>query len=135
VSVHPVFNLYNRRWPIHTWVEPLPPAKFVFCDPDRTGQATDSMICAGVVVSGGRVRTSVLAPEVHVHSYAEVEGAVLMPGVEIGRSAVVVNAILDKDVRVAPGVQIGVDAEADRKRFTVSDNGVVVIGKGQVVED
>jgi glucose-1-phosphate adenylyltransferase len=134
VSVHPVFNLYNRQWPIHTWVEPLPPAKFVFCDPGRTGQATDSMICAGVVISGGTVRTSVLSPEVHVHSYAQVEGAVLMPGVEIGRSAVVVNAILDKDVRVAPGVQIGVDAEADRQRFTVSDAGVVVIGKGKVVE-
>jgi glucose-1-phosphate adenylyltransferase len=135
VSVHPVFNLYNRQWPIHTWVEPLPPAKFVFCDPDRTGQATDSMICAGVVVSGGTVRTSVVSPQVHVHSYAQVEGAVLMPGVEIGRSAVVVNAILDKDVRVAPGVQIGVDPEADRRRFTVSDAGVVVIGKGQVIED
>jgi glucose-1-phosphate adenylyltransferase len=134
VSVHPVFNLYNRQWPIHTWVEPLPPAKFVFCDPGRTGHATDSMVCAGVVVSGGSVRTSVLAPGVHVHSYAQVEGAVLMPGAEVGRSAVVVNAILDKDVRVGPGVQIGVDAEADRRRFTVSDAGIVVLGKGQVVE-
>jgi glucose-1-phosphate adenylyltransferase len=76
----------------------------------------------------------VLGPGVHLHSYAQVEGSVLMPGVEVERSAVVVNAILDKDVRIAPGVQIGVDPEADRERFTVSDAGVVVIGKGQVVE-
>jgi glucose-1-phosphate adenylyltransferase len=134
ISIHPVFNLYNREWPIHTWVEPLPPAKFVFADADRMGHALDSMVCAGVVISGASVRRSVLSPSVHVHSYAEVDSSVLMPGVEIGRNAVVRNAILDKDVRVAPGVQIGVDPDADRERFTVSDGGVVVIGKGQVVE-
>jgi glucose-1-phosphate adenylyltransferase len=134
ISVHPVFNLYNREWPIHTWVEPLPPAKFVFASGDRTGHALDSMVCAGVVISGGEVRNSVLSPDVHIHSHAQVEGAVLMPGVEVGRSAVVVNAILDKDVRIAPGVQIGVDPKADRERFTISDAGVVVIGKCEVVE-
>ena len=133
-SVHPVFNLYNREWPIHTFVEPLPPAKFVFADSDRTGHALDSMVCAGVVISGAEVRQSVLGPGVHLHSYALVEGSVLMPGAEVERSAVVVNAILDKDVRIRPGVQIGVDPVADRERFTVSDRGVVVIGKGQVVE-
>jgi glucose-1-phosphate adenylyltransferase len=134
VSVHPVFNLYNREWPIHTRMEPLPPAKFVFDDPGRSGRALDSMVCAGVVISGGTVRGSVLSPGVHVHSYAEVEGSVLMPGAEVGRSAVVRNAILDKDVRIAPGVQVGIDAQADRERFVVSPGGVVVIGKGQVVE-
>jgi glucose-1-phosphate adenylyltransferase len=134
ISVHPVFNLYNRAWPIHTFVEPLPPAKFVFADSDRTGHALDSMVCAGVVISGAEVRGSVLGPGVHLHSRARVEGSVLMPGVEIARDAVVVNAILDKDVRIAPGVQVGVDPAADRERFTVSDAGVVVIGKGTVVE-
>lgn len=134
ISVHPVFNLYNRDWPIHTFVDPLPAAKFVFADADRIGHALDSMVCAGVVVSGAEVRHSVLGPGVHLHSYARVEGSVLMPGVEVQRSAVVVNAILDKDVRIGPGVQIGVDAEADRARFTVSDAGVVVLGKGAVVE-
>jgi glucose-1-phosphate adenylyltransferase len=134
ISVHPVFNLYNREWPIHTFVEPLPPAKFVFADSDRVGHALDSMVCAGVVISGAEVRQSVLGPGVHLHSYAHVEGSVLMPGTQVHRSAVVVNAILDKDVQVMPGVQIGVDAAADRARFTVSDSGVVVIGKGTVVE-
>jgi glucose-1-phosphate adenylyltransferase len=134
ISIDPVFNLYNSEWPILTWHEPLPPAKFVFADPDRMGHALDSMVCAGVVVSGGEVRRSVLSPSVHVHSHAQVHDSVLMPGVEVGRDAVVRRAIVDKHVRIAPGAQIGVDPEADRERFTVSDGGVVVIGKGAVVE-
>jgi glucose-1-phosphate adenylyltransferase len=134
ISVDPVFNLYNREWPILTWQEPLPPAKFVFADPDRMGHALDSMVCGGVVVSGGEVRRSVLSPSVHVHSHARVEDSVLMPDVEVGRGAVVLRAIVDKQVRIAPGAQIGVDPDADRERFTVSDGGVVVIGKGAVVD-
>jgi glucose-1-phosphate adenylyltransferase len=134
ISVDPEFNLYNREWPISTWVEPLPPAKFVFADETRMGHAIDSMVCPGVVVSGGLVRRSVLATEVHVHSYSEIEGSVLFPGVDVGRRAVVRNAIVDKHVRIAPGAQVGVDPEADRERFTVSAGGVVVIGKGTVVE-
>jgi glucose-1-phosphate adenylyltransferase len=134
VSVTPSFNLYNREWPIHTRMEPLPPAKFVFEDPGRTGAAMDSMVCAGVVISGGTVRRSVLSPGVRVHSYAEVTDSVLMPGAEVERSAVVRHAILDKDVRVGPVVRIGVDPEADRERFTVSAEGVVVLGKGTTVQ-
>jgi glucose-1-phosphate adenylyltransferase len=134
ISVHPIFNIYNQAWPILTWPEPLPPAKFVFDDEERRGRAHDSMICAGVVVSGGAVRRSILSPGAHVHSYADVEGSILMNNVEIGRSAVVRNAILDKNVRVAPGAQIGVDPAADRERFTVSDNGIAVVPKGAVVE-
>ncbi len=130
VSVSPVFNLYNQRWPILTLPEPLPPAKFVFEDEGRTGQARDSMVCAGVIISGATVRRSVLGPSVHVHSYAEVEGSVLFPGTEIGRHAVVRNAILDKSVVVEPGARIGVDPAADAARFTVSENGIVVVAKG-----
>jgi glucose-1-phosphate adenylyltransferase len=134
ISVDPVFNLYNMEWPILTWHEPLPPAKFVFADPERMGHALDSMVCAGVVVSGGEVRRSVLAPAVHVHSHATIEDSVLFPGVEVGRGAVIRRAILDKNVFVHPGAQIGVDLDADKERWTVSHDGVVVVGKGDVVE-
>jgi glucose-1-phosphate adenylyltransferase len=92
------------------------------------------MVCAGVVISGATARRSILSPGVHLHSYAEVEGSILMQGVDVGRNAVVRNAIVDKNVKIADGAQIGVDAEADRERFVVSDNGIVVIGKGAVVE-
>jgi glucose-1-phosphate adenylyltransferase len=135
ISVEPEFNLYNREWPILTWPDPLPPAKFVFDEDDgRRGQALDSMVCAGVVISGATVRRSVLSPGVHLHSFAEVEDSVLMQGVDVGRSAVVRRAIIDKNVRIADGAQVGVDPKADRERFTVSAGGVVVIPKGATVE-
>jgi glucose-1-phosphate adenylyltransferase len=134
ISVDPVFNLYNMDWPILSWHEPLPPAKFVFDEDGRRGQAIDSMVCAGVVISGASARRSVLSPGAHLHSWAEVEDAILMQGVDVGRNAVVRRAIVDKNVRIAEGAQIGVDPEADRERFVVSDGGVVVIGKGAVVE-
>jgi glucose-1-phosphate adenylyltransferase len=134
ISVHPVFNLYNRRWPILTWHEPLPPAKFVFDQDHRRGQALDSMVCAGVVVSGGTVRGSILSPGVRIHAGALVEGSVLMHDVDVGRGAVVRNTIVDKNVQVPEGATIGLDLDRDRERFVVSDGGVVVIGKGQKVE-
>ncbi len=134
ISVTPIFNLYNAQWPILTWPDPLPPAKFVFDEDGRRGHALDSMVCAGVVLSGGVARRSILSPGVHLHSYAEVEDAIVMHSAEIGRGAVVRRAIVDKDVRIAPGASVGVDPDADRERFVVSAGGVVVIPKGEVVE-
>ncbi|MEO7442210.1 MAG: glucose-1-phosphate adenylyltransferase [Acidimicrobiales bacterium] len=135
VSIHPVFNLYNHHWPIHTSGPTYPPAKFVLEGSEGTGQALNSMVCAGAIVSGGTVRWSVLSPRVLVEEHALVESSVLLHGVVIGRGAVVRNAIVDKNVHVPPGASIGVDPQADRRRFTISDQGVVVIGKGAAVPD
>jgi glucose-1-phosphate adenylyltransferase len=134
IAIHPIFNMYNQQWPIHSWIDPLPPAKFIFDEDERRGQALDSMVCAGVVISGATARRSVLSPGAHLHSYAEVEDSILLHGAEVHRNAVVRRAILDKNVRILEGVQIGVDTESDRERFHVSEGGIVVIPKGQVVE-
>ncbi|CAN5269689.1 glucose-1-phosphate adenylyltransferase [soil metagenome] len=134
VAVHPVFNLYNRQWPILTTSPALPPAKFVFEEEGRVGQAVDSLVSQGVIISGGRVRRSIVSPGVRVHSGSEISGSVLLHGVDVGRGAVVRNAILDKNVVVWPGASIGVDHVVDRERgFTVTESGVVVVGKGQQV--
>jgi glucose-1-phosphate adenylyltransferase len=134
IDIHPVFNLYNFDWPIYTDYRPWPPAKFVHGWEGRVGRAVSSMVSPGVVISGSLVEKSVVSPNVKVHSWATVEGSVLMEGVEIGRNAVVRNTILDKNVTVPEGAQIGVDLDRDRDRFMVSANGIVVVGKGQKVE-
>ncbi|MFR9776423.1 glucose-1-phosphate adenylyltransferase [Micromonospora sp. MS34] len=134
INVHPVFNLYNFDWPIYTEQPPWPPAKFVHDWGERVGRAVGSMVSPGSVISGSLVENSVVSPKVKVHSWAHVDGAVLMEGVEVGRHAVIRRAILDKNVYVPEGAEIGVDLERDRQRYTVSDNGIVVIGKGQRVE-
>jgi glucose-1-phosphate adenylyltransferase len=133
-AVHPIFNLYNDKWPILTYVPSQPPAKFVHDAGDRVGRAINSVVSNGVVVSGGLVLDSVLSPGVRVNSWSRVERAVIMHSTRIGRYAVVQNAILDKNVVVPDGAVVGVDKEHDRARgFVVSPGGVTVVGKGQVV--
>ncbi|ANY05968.1 glucose-1-phosphate adenylyltransferase [Pseudonocardia sp. HH130630-07] len=125
VSVHPIFNLYNSRWPIRTATPALPPAKFV-----EGGIAQDSIVGAGTIISGAIVRRSVISPNVSVQGGAEVSDSVVLPGARVGRGAVVRRAILDKNVVVPDGALIGVDLALDRSRYTVSAGGVVVLGKG-----
>jgi glucose-1-phosphate adenylyltransferase len=133
-AVHPIFNLYNDRWPILTHVESQPPAKFVHDSGDRVGRAINSVVSNGVIVSGGLVRDAVLSPGVRVNSWSRVERAVILHNTRIGRHAVVENAIIDKNVDVPEGAVIGVDKEHDRARgFVVSEGGITVVGKGQEV--
>ena len=129
-----MFDLYNRRWPILTLGFPYPPAKFVHDHVARRGQALDSLVAPGVIVSGGTVRRSILAHLTRVNSSAKISDSVLFDSVDVGRGAVVRRAIVDKNVRIAEGATIGVDPDHDRERFTISDSGVVVVGKGTVVE-
>ena len=134
VSVHPVFNLYNDHWPIYTSLPAhFPPAKFVFEEPGRLGQALDSVVSAGVIVTGGTVRRSVLSPGVRVESGALVEDSVLMNDVRVGPEATVRRAIVDKNVTVEQGAVLSPDEVESRGRFKVSERGVVVVGKGEEV--
>jgi glucose-1-phosphate adenylyltransferase len=133
VAVQPTFNLYNADWPIYTSPPQLPPAKFVFEEPNRAGQAFNSIISGGVIISGGTVRRSVIAPGVLVEEGAVVEDSVVMDNVRIGPGAVVKRAIIDKKVVVAPGARLGGERETDANHHTVSAKGVVVVAKGEKV--
>jgi len=134
ISPLPLFNLYNLRWPIYTRQSVSPPAKFVRSASGRSGEAHDSIVSAGVVVSGGAVQRSVLATDVFIDEAAEVTGCVLLDKVNVGAGAVVRRAIIDKNVRIPAGARIGVDAEVDRRRgFAVTDSGLTIVSKGQLV--
>ena len=134
IAISPKFNLYNSQWPLRSaWLN-LPPAKFVFDEPQRIGRATNSLVAEGVIISGGVINRSILSPKVRIHSFSDVEGSILMDGVEIGRHARIRRTIIDKGVKIPPRMTIGYDLEADRQRFTVTESGIVVIPKGTVLE-
>ncbi len=135
VQVTPHFNIYDREWPIRTYQLQYPPAKFVFNQKldNRRGMAVDSLISDGCIISGGSVKRSILSPNVRIHSYADVEDSLLLEGVEVGRAAKVKGAIIDKDAKIMPNATVGYDKELDRKRFTVTPKGIVVVEKGMVV--
>jgi glucose-1-phosphate adenylyltransferase len=126
--VNPEFNLYDPEWPLRTHQVQAPPAKFVFADEGRRcGQALDSIISAGCIISGSRVSGSVLCPNVRVHSFCTVDDSILMPGVRIGRHARIRRAIIDRDVFIPRGAQIGYNLEEDRQRHAVTESGIVVV--------
>ena len=127
VSITPDLNLYDEDWPIWTYQEQLPPAKFVFDDDDRRGQAIDSMVSGGCLISGATVKHSLLFSNVRVHSYALVEESVVLPKVEIGRHCRIKKAVIDKGCKIPPGTVIGEDPVADAERFHVSEGGVVLV--------
>jgi glucose-1-phosphate adenylyltransferase len=144
ISVDPMLNLYDRVWPVRTHQPNLPPPKFVFGSNDssmdgertRRGLALDSIVCQGSIISGGRVHRSIIGSGVRVNSYAEVDDSILFEDVEIGRGAVVRRAILDKGASIAPGATVGVHEELDRRRnLTISNNGIVVVSRGERIAD
>lgn len=134
IAVSPDLNLYDPEWPFRTYQPPLPPPKFVFNDvhpqTPRIGHATDSMVCSGSVISGGAVDRCILSPRVRINSYASVTDSILFEGVTVGRHSRIHRAIIDKNVVIPDGAEIGIDRGADRARgLTVTDNGIVVVSR------
>ncbi len=128
VQVSPEFNLYDPEWPLRTYQPQAPPAKFVFAEEGlRCGQALDSVISSGCILSGSRVKGSILCPNVRVHSFSDIEQCILMPGVRVGRHAKLRRVIVDRDIFIPRGAVIGYHPEEDRRRHTVSEGGVVVV--------
>lgn len=128
ISVTPVFNLYDKDWPLRTYQRQYPPAKFVFAQEGRrVGTAVDSIVSSGCIVSGGRVANSVLSFDVRVNSYTDVDGCIIFPHVDVGRYSRIRRAIIDRNIRIPEGTVIGFDLEEDRKRYHVSESGIVVV--------
>ena len=127
VSVSPVFNLYDGQWPLRTWQHQYPPAKFVFADPDRMGVAVDSIVAGGSIISGGRVTRSVLGNDVRVNSYCDVSDTIIYNHVNIGRHSKIRRAIIDRHVSLPEHTEIGYDEEEDRRKYHVTESGIVVV--------
>jgi glucose-1-phosphate adenylyltransferase len=127
VSVSPEFNLYDQEWPLRGWQHQWPPAKFVFADPERMGVALDSIVAGGSIISGGRVQRCVLGYNVRINSYCDVSDSILYNHVNIGRHSRIRRAIIDRHVSLPEHTEIGYDIEADRRRFHVTDSGIVVV--------
>ncbi|GGA86356.1 glucose-1-phosphate adenylyltransferase 1 [Neiella marina] len=130
IQIQPPINLYNKFWPLRSYHPAVPPAKFVHDETNRTGQAISSMVAAGSIISGAIIYNSIIGHNVHIHSHSYVEKCVIMGNNDIGEGCRIRRAIIDKDVQIAPGTVIGEDPESDRKRFHVSEGGIVVIPKG-----
>ena len=126
-KVVPELNLYDSSWPIWTYQEQLPPAKFVFNDADRCGRAIDSLVSGGCIISGCSIKNSVLFSDVRVNSYSEIQNSVILPKVDIGRHVTLKCVIVDKGTRIPDGMQIGVDPDEDRKRFCVTEKGITLV--------
>jgi len=133
IQVNPIFNLYDQEWPLRTFQEQYPPVKTVHSgdkEEGRVGLVLDSIVSEGCVVSGGRVQRSILSPNVRINSFSEVYDSILMEGVNVGRHAKIKRAIIDKDISIPQGMIIGFNLEEDKKRFFVSESGIVVVAKG-----
>lgn len=130
-QVNPEFNMYDPEWPLRTYMPQAPPAKFVFAEDWRQGEALDSLVSQGCIVSGSRIYGSILCPNVRVHSFCRIEESILMPGVKVARHAHIRRAIIDRDVEIPRGATIGYNAEEDQRRHTVSEGGVVVVAPGE----
>ena len=127
IGVSPELNLYDDEWPIWTYQEQLPPAKFVFDDDERRGMAVDSMVSGGCIISGSKISHSLLFSNVRVNSYSLIENSVILPDVEIGQNCVIKNAVIDKGTQIEAGTSIGVDREEDKKHFRVTEKGIVLV--------
>ncbi len=127
IGVTPELNLYDKTWPIWTYQEQLPPAKFIFDDDNRRGMAVDSMVSGGCIISGSVVRNSLLFSNVRLNSYSEINDSVILPDVDIGRHCRITKAIIDRGCKIPEGTHIGQDPKADAERFEVSEGGVVLV--------